>query len=388
MKPCKTLPGRACAWIYRWLAHCVAPCLAPTWLLRYAAALAAIWIIGRIWRDTIHLTALCFYVPSPLIALGLLALGRIAYGHAPRPRRRVAIGLPLLLALAPLVSTLLIENQWWRPDHDIRPHPRPTAPPRQAAPPQVTFRPQPPKNFRLVFWNVWKMRFGMRNCLRQLAHANADFIILAENRESPPERMFHELAPGAMAPPDPRPIWAAREKYDWTSPRNQKIVLLSHHSLGIRRNPTYRFWDLDREYQPATDGVDIQLHTLPLRAGRGGAGPLRVMVVDLPSSILVPRDSNLRMVLRTIRGHKPDIVVGDFNAPRDSNALRELPPGYAHAYDLVGEGWGYTWPVPAPLWAIDQCIINTDRVIPLSLELRSTTVSDHRMIILDFAYPR
>ena len=64
-------------------------------------------------------------------------------------------------------------------------------------------------------------------------------------------------------------------------------------------------------------------------------------------------------------------------------ALDALPEGYHHAYDQAGSGWSYTWPIPCPVWAIDQCIVGP-RVQPLRYTQRSTTSSDHRMQIFDF----
>ena len=76
-----------------------------------------------------------------------------------------------------------------------------------------------------------------------------------------------------------------------------------------------------------------------------------LLVVDLPSEIDIPRDPLLREINKLIERHQPDLVVGDFNAPRRSRALCELPNGYSHSYDTAGAGWSYTWPVPVPMYA-------------------------------------
>src|SRR5262249_7265035 len=118
-----------------------------------------------------------------------------------------------------------------------------------------------------------------------------------------------------------------------------------------------------------------------------GAQEWSILIVDLPSSIAIAREPLLREVRSLIEANQPDIVIGDFNAPRLSRALCELPLGYRHAYEVVGCGWAYTWPVPLPLWAIDQCLVGP-RALPEHYELRSTLFSDHRMQILDFNVPR
>jgi endonuclease/exonuclease/phosphatase family metal-dependent hydrolase len=92
----------------------------------------------------------------------------------------------------------------------------------------------------------------------------------------------------------------------------------------------------------------------------------------------------LRRVTDVVVECRPDIIVGDFNAPRRSRALCPLPEGFSHAYDDAGCGWSYTWPVPCPVLAIDQCITGS-RVKALKYDLGVSRHSDHRMQILDFA---
>jgi hypothetical protein len=112
-----------------------------------------------------------------------------------------------------------------------------------------------------------------------------------------------------------------------------------------------------------------------------------LFVVDLPSGIHIARDPLLREVNGLIERFRPDLVVGDFNAPRRSWALSALPSGYGHAYDVVGSGFGYTWPVPAPVYALDQCILSP-RILPARYELRSSRHSDHRLQVLEFSWRR
>src|SRR5262249_21619073 len=106
----------------------------------------------------------------------------------------------------------------------------------------------------------------------------------------------------------------------------------------------------------------------------------------LPSSLAIERAPLLARVRGLIEEGRPDLVVGDFNAPRRSLGLSELPDGYAHAYDAAGTGWSYSWPVPIPLWAIDQCVVGP-RVEALRYDLRSTAASDHRLQRLEFRQP-
>jgi endonuclease/exonuclease/phosphatase family metal-dependent hydrolase len=114
-----------------------------------------------------------------------------------------------------------------------------------------------------------------------------------------------------------------------------------------------------------------------------GARPLTLLLGHLPSSLLIARHPRLQEIRSLIEMHHPDLIVGDFNTPRRSWVFAHLPKGYAHAYDVAGSGWSYTWPVPCPLWAIDQCIVGP-RVEAIRYELHSKWASDHRLQRLQF----
>ena len=112
-------------------------------------------------------------------------------------------------------------------------------------------------------------------------------------------------------------------------------------------------------------------------------GPLDVLIADMTSNLYIHRDLYLQPLLKVMQDQQPDLVVGDFNAPRRSLAFSSLPEGFQHAYDAAGAGWSYTWPVPVPFLAIDQCILGPE-LTATNYQLRSTLLSDHRIQILDF----
>lgn len=114
------------------------------------------------------------------------------------------------------------------------------------------------------------------------------------------------------------------------------------------------------------------------------SGPIPIIVADMDSSIAVHRHPLLTELTNWIESERPSLIVGDLNAPRRSAALSELPSGYEHAYESCGSGWSATWPVPIPVYAIDQCIHDAS-VLPIRYELRSTSLSDHRQQIFEFA---
>lgn len=114
-----------------------------------------------------------------------------------------------------------------------------------------------------------------------------------------------------------------------------------------------------------------------------GNQELLLLAADFPSNILVHRGPLLEELNRQIKTYQPDLVLGDLNAPRDSLQLTQLPPGYAHAYEEVGTGWSYTWPMPLPVYSLDHCLFGP-RVEPHGYQLGWTLHSDHRPQIFDF----
>lgn len=102
-----------------------------------------------------------------------------------------------------------------------------------------------------------------------------------------------------------------------------------------------------------------------------------------PGSRKTPFGSQSGEIRKLMVAWDADIVVGDFNAPRRSRALSPLPSGFVHAYEATGSGWSYTWPIPFPVYAIDQCILGS-RISPVVYDLESSWRSDHRRQILEF----
>lgn len=101
----------------------------------------------------------------------------------------------------------------------------------------------------------------------------------------------------------------------------------------------------------------VELDTRP-RFGRTTV----IYLVDLPSE---PRRSRVD-IARRVRAalaadeHLPpaDLVVGDFNIPRRSWTIGFMFPGFTHAFDQAGWGWGATFPRHAPWLHIDQMLLS------------------------------
>jgi endonuclease/exonuclease/phosphatase (EEP) superfamily protein YafD len=257
-------------------------------------------------------------VPSPLVALLVLA---VALGARIRrlPWLRVA-----LLALAPAAVALLVECRW---------APGPAAPAAGGA------------TLRVVHWNVSGGWVGPELQAREIAGHRPDLVVLSEA----PERVARRVAPALPG--------------------------FRHATFGsltlLARELADGEW-LER---------DRRLQVVRARFGWDGR-TWSVLAVNLGSSLLEPRDPSLRRVVGQLERQRPDLVVGDFNAPRRSRALGRLPPGWRHAYDEAGAGWSATWPVPVPLLAIDQALVGP-RLRTTAYRLSGTPWSDHRLQVVE-----
>jgi vancomycin resistance protein VanJ len=226
------------------------------------------------------------------------------------------------LALPALYFVVFLENQWWPTERIDDGQPA----------------------IRLVHWNVARGMMGWEPQRQLLTQLDADIVLISE-------------VPSA-ATADDFPGY---------------VVDRVHDMMIVTRGPQRRSGSL-------VPGGALQAFrvttTLP-------QGELRLLVADMTSRITVSRDLYLRPMMKVGENELTDIIVGDLNAPRRSLALSDSESPFRHAYDAVGSGWGYTWPVPVPMLAIDQCLIGK-RVQAVSYRLQSTTLSDHRLQCFDF----
>jgi len=289
-------------------------------------ALWILWLVGQVFRDITLLTSLLFYIPSP--ALVVVLAGGACYATWNR-QRATAILLAGLVAV-PAIAVLGVENRLWakqgeRTDEDA---------------------------LRLVHWNVFGGRFGWDRVQEILHDSGPDICVLAEI----PRNTDIDVTARSFGE-------------DWSGLAFGDLAVLARGPLQ------------EGAWLQEDDGVEAYGVVW-----QSPQGPCRVLVVDLASSVLCPRAPRLRIVRKLMTEWRPDIVVGDFNAPRRSRGLCPLPAGFVHAYEAVGSGWSYTWPLPCPVYAIDQCIAGK-RITPLDYALASSRQSDHRRQVFDFALP-
>ena len=282
----------------------------------------SVWCVGQIFRDRVWPLELAFYVPSAGLMAGLLIIGLWAAWHR---RRRMAI-CALLMAIGPAVFVLGVENRFF------------------AAPPVVPDG----RPIRLVHWNVMNGLLGQDAIQDILCQEKADLYVLSEPDRIDLDALSRRLGDSYKV------ISGFRFAAVAPGRLHNGVLLCTEGGLLV-----YSFdWTNDDR-------------------------TCKVFVVDLDSTLLLPRDERLGRLIELIEEHRPDLVVGDFNAPRRCLALCSLPDGYAHAYNTAGSGWSYTWPMPFPVYAIDQCIAGP-RIKPIRYQLKSSPRSDHRRQVFDF----
>ncbi|WP_171473391.1 endonuclease/exonuclease/phosphatase family protein [Frigoriglobus tundricola] len=288
-----------------------------------ASVLFAFWAVGQFVRDATWATGLCFYIPSPCVALVLFVM---AGAHAAARRLQPAL-LALGCAVPPVVFTAIIENRFG------------------CAPAG------PPGALRLVHWNT-AGRPGRPGVGEYLIAERADLYALTDVANAAHVGVLRDML---------------ASDYGAVTFGNLAVVGRG----DIRANG----WLVTR------DGFEVQAVTW----NPPGHKPISVFVIDMPSDVRLARDPLLRELNVLIDRHRPDLVVGDFNAPRRSRALADLPTDYRHAYQTAGSGWGYTWPVPVPVYALDHCLYGP-RIAPGRYQLGGLDgASDHRYQVFDFS---
>ena len=289
-----------------------------------AFGLEGAWLIGQFARDSRLWTAILFYMPSAFVAGCLLVMGLILWRL--KGKREAAICGCLMIL--PLLFVLFVENHWT----------------------QHAARKSGKETYRLVHWNVCGGHLGWARVQSDLRDLNADIYVLSE-------------VPKGM------------DASHLAAPMGGDYQAICVSNMGVIARGELS--------QAKTLSTDRKLNAFEVSWNFDGH-QTDLLAIDMSSNPRVPREPSLRLVTQLMKEHGPDLVIGDFNAPRRSRLLCPLPDGFSHAYDASGNGWSYTWPVPMPMLAIDQCIYG-HRILPTHYELQSTTASDHRLQVLDFA---
>ena len=286
--------------------------------------LLIVWAIGQCLRDRYWLTGLMFYFPTPVF-VSLLSLAAFVF----RGDRK----LLLCMLTLPAVVLLAVENHWSHP---------------VAA--SASAKQDAPIRLRLLHWNMARGVMGWKKQLDLIRSFDVDIVMLSET----PAKIGKDSLPG----------YDLIKVSDMTVACQGTITL--HRQLtsldGLHDGPALDAWQFECELS---------------------AGTIRLVLADMSSHLQFHRHPYLKPLIGCLPKHNVDICAGDFNAPRRSLAFDVLPAGYVHAYDTAGFGWSSTWPTPVPFLAIDQCIIGPG-ILPVDYKLHSSTLSDHRIQLLEF----
>jgi hypothetical protein len=299
------------------------PRLNRRFVFRSTILIVALWSLGQVFRDRTWVTGLCFYIPTLVVFVGLCVVGIWQWAAGEKRQSKIS----LAAAFVPAFFFVCVENS-----RLVR------APVRAAA-----------TDYTLVHWNVASGRLGWNRIRQRLLEQRADIYLISE----PPRTSKM----GSMAT-------TFGDVYQSQRFGSMLVIAKGRIAEGkwLIRSNTSQVYSFLWQYN---------------------GDSLRIFSVDLISDIIVARDPLLRQLSRLAVEYQPDLIVGDFNAPRRSHRLANMADGYRHAYDVCGHGIGYTWPVPLPMYALDQCILGP-RISGHRYELKTFFLSDHRLQRLEF----
>ena len=288
--------------------------------------LAAAWWLGFLARDGWPVTRFCYYIPPvPVALLGLIWL--CIY------RRRVSMiarAFMVATTAAAAIKMAAIDTVWHTP----------------ADPPAGAIR--------LVHWNAAWGVFGRDAVWATLAADRPDIIVFSEPPLADFEQRARRVIPNAQCHVGASMALASR----WPIEVRGALIV-----------PDVRSWH-----------IRIALPD----------GPLDLLGIDIPSGPLLDRRRPLAGIARWVLDHGtevPLLVVGDFNTPRDSIHFAPLRMLLSQAYESAGRGWPYSWPVPAPMWAIDQVWFSRD-IHMWTHQFRIAPCSDHLREVMQLTIQR
>ena len=203
--------------------------------------------------------------------------------------------------------------------------------------------PQERGGLRLLLWNVQNGHAGWDRLAADVASFDADLIALVEADGGAPR------APVG---------WAWR----WID-----------HGLGVGVRGSI----LSAEIVPLAEGSRAAVLELDVRGRR-----MTALLVDLVSNPLKTRGPAFRELDVLRRRVRPDLILGDFNTPRDTVHFDAWRGELTHAFEAAGSGWDLTWPARLPLLSIDHVWCGPRlKAVGARHERRST--SDHRAVVVE-----
>jgi hypothetical protein len=298
-----------------------------------ATALVA-WFVGRVVSDRYGWSQFLLWIPTP-VAITAAALGLIgSLTAAERWKRRRGVLIAWLTAIVALMIyfTLL--------EHRL-----------------LHAAPDGNGGLRIVHWSMGHGKADrMHDHTQALLELDGDITIANEGGE-----LFYYRPPQEWKPP------GARLVQSWPFWVLTKMPILVLRPLA------------------AVDGMAVSLLVVDATAKFGR--PIVIWMVNLPSDPRLPRMAMVQRLGRLLRNSgapMPDVVIGDLNITRGSAALQELFPGYHHAYDEAGHGYGASYHRRFPMYHIDHVLLH-DGVEATRYDLVDPGMGRHRVQVVALA---
>lgn len=292
------------------------------WLVRGLVLLLILGVVARLARDEVFGLSIVFYaLPLPLLAGVTLALALLEVKNRKRALRwAFCTGL--------LGIGVIFEDWRLLPDRSET------------------------KDLKVVFWNACRLYRGWDEVSSEVRSWDADVIAMVEA--------------GLGERDELRAQWNAACPGYKVSILGAGIVLLTRGESGTATVHEFHKGSRARQIETTVQGQKLNL-----------------VIVDINANPFSSRDPALGQLIEVVDplATERTLVLGDFNTPADSALLEPLRPNYSLAFDLAGQGYRATWPIPLPVLAIDQ-VWASQHVDVTSCKHLWTKASDHRPVAL------
>ena len=291
------------------------------WTVCGLYAVVALGVFARLVRDQVFgLSTLYYGLPLPVLAVVTLMLTVLQ-----RRERQRAIRWAICSAL--LMAGIWTDDWRGQPDRSES------------------------RDVKVVFWNACRIHRGWDDVTAEVRSWDADVVALVEAGVGTEEtrRRWQTGCPGYKV-----------------SLLGAGIVLLTRGESG--ESTVHEFPDGSRARQ-----ITTTFH----------GQTLNLVIVDIQANPFWSRREPLAHVAEVVTplAGGATLVLGDFNTPTDSALLAPLRSEYTLAFDLAGQGYRATWPLPLPVLAIDQAWVSPS-VDVTSCRHLWTRASDHRPVAL------
>lgn len=290
------------------------------WCVRGVIAVLVVGVVARLTRDQVGGLAIIYYaLPLPLLACLPLMLAWLEI----KDRKRA---LRWAFCTALLGLGVLFEDWRQQPDRSET------------------------KDLKVVFWNACRINRGWEEVTAEIRSWDADIVALVEGGVGEKDAMkarWHESCPGYKV-----------------SILGAGIVLLTRGESGTATVHEFYKGSRARQIQTTVQGQSLNL-----------------VIVDIEANPFRSRNIALKQLVDVVNplAGKPTLVVGDFNTPADSALLEPLRNQYSMAFDVAGQGYRATWPIPLPVLSLDQAWASP-HVDVTSCRHLWTCASDHRPV--------